>query len=193
MNNMWNSKTGNVEQVPNPLNGAMNPGLPEALAAGYRTLPPDPLPGMARVATGYVDAGDGVNCVPVPPDMSQADYDAQQLAAQTAAQNNAIAQTAANLAATLPQRQMIAQYMQIYADATNIFCTSTIPAITPVVNVLDATVIAANIQAQAQGSVTRAELDEIVEEFEEYENKLRALGVTLDQIPPTGEIIIPQQ
>ena len=158
---------------------------------GYLTPPPPPAPGFVRVATAYVDSGDHQNAVPYPPDISQADYDAQQQAAANAA---AIAQTEANyaaLAASLPQRQAIAGYMQFYATATNALCS--LAGITPPVNVFALGQIQQIMQSLA--TTPNAAIAAIyAEDLIECERKLLDNGSSLDAIPTYGTpITIPQQ
>ena len=118
---MWNSHDGLIEDVPNPLNGKLNPGPADAFAAGYRMLPGAANPGYVDVHTGYADAGDGQTCVRTPPDMTQADYDAHQVEIAQAKQDAAdqlAAQQAAE--ATALQEAKQAQFNAIIQSVTPI-------------------------------------------------------------------------
>jgi pyruvate/2-oxoglutarate dehydrogenase complex dihydrolipoamide acyltransferase (E2) component len=96
---MVQKSTGQIVTVPDvvgPISVGPNGDPMQLVPYGYLLLPDDVLPGFKRIATGYVDSGDGIHSIPFPADMSQADYDAAQAAAAQAA---AVAQTAANAAA----------------------------------------------------------------------------------------------
>jgi len=192
---MVQKSTGQIVTVPDtvgPISVGPNGDPMQLIPYGYLLLPVPVADGFVRIATGYVDSGDRVHSIPFPPDMAQADYDAQQ---QAAAQAAAIAQTAANAAAqaaTLPQRQAVATLQSEYAAFTNQFCTAA--GITPVVNVLDIGQISTAIQTASLGSAMANSLTTVSLALEALRTRLiEATGDqhALDAIPVTGAITIP--
>ena len=146
--------TGQIVTVPDtvgPISVGPNGDPMQLIPYGYLLLPVPVADGFVRIATGYVDSGDGVHSIPFPADMSQADYDAMVAAVNAKDAEQKItdeANAALALAAQQAHDATVAGLRATYRTATNQFCT--VAGIAPIVDKFeDASVITDSINASS--------------------------------------------